>query len=492
MGSSFEHSAFPGQSMMKPPKFHAKQKKMFKETHEWLSRSSAEEYISSSIDILTNYINSDAISTTTNPLIRIRNVAVHYSAAACDALARGDISQLADYFSWGITFRSLWCRVHGPDFLSRPTQSILVREFFEGICAAGPIVLSQWKMAEQGAYFFIQAIEHDARVNSHSARHISNGTTDALFAALFSEAFQLPTTFRPVEPLISEYRQLLMVRNTRDEPAFRQAMFAAAEFHVSRSKYGTDKKSYEFEDDFDQVFPIELLAIQSLRRRDRLPGFATGHPLVDSVWPIVRDLPFVEHPLAAALEKKLQQVMPGFVPDLAAARARAIAPTPAMSVAQPHAAPDPEMKLAAIRAYLDDGGVDYFYDTLQNSATLMWVDHREDDADIVLTAAEHLGLDEKTLSADWTSEPGLNIEYRGKITAVPYPNDFADRDTTIVTLNEIIKPDYELRWAIASNGSDTLGLLPLSRAQWESLEATHPQQIAELFRKIAPGSVMFG
>ena len=85
-------------------------------------------------------------------------------------------------------------------------------------------------------------------------------------------------------------------------------MAAAAEYHVSRSKDGTDRNKYEFEKDIDRVYPGELLAVQALRRRDGLPAFDTGHVSVDTPWSIIRDLPACEpHPLAVVLEARLRQ-----------------------------------------------------------------------------------------------------------------------------------------------------------------------------------------
>jgi hypothetical protein len=65
---------------------------------------------------------------------------------------------------------------------------------------------------------------------------------------------------------------------------------------------------------FDRVFPVELLAIQALRRRDGLPAFETGHLSVDTPWSVIKDLPEVEpHALAVAVEARLKKTTPFFV-----------------------------------------------------------------------------------------------------------------------------------------------------------------------------------
>ncbi|WP_228277599.1 hypothetical protein [Acinetobacter dispersus] len=44
---------------------------------------------------------------------------------------------------------------------------------------------------------------------------------------------------------------------------------------------------------------------------------------------------------------------------------------------------------------------------------------------------------------------------------IPYQGEGADRDTTLKALNQILQPDYEIRFCMASDGSDTLAFLPL-------------------------------
>ena len=70
--------------------------------------------------------------------------------------------------------------------------------------------------------------------------------------------------------------------------------------------------------------------------------------------------------------------------------------------------------------------------------------------------------------------------------------DKTDRDTTIITLNEVLSPDYEIRFCIDSDGSDTLAFLPLSAKQWADLEAgVGRRKINNRFREIKRGITMF-
>lgn len=116
----------------------------------------------------------------------------------------------------------------------------------------------------------------------------------------------------PVE-LIPEYQDMMDHGHSEEEDVYRAVMQRAADFHIARSKDGTDRTKYEFEATLDRVFPAELPAIQALRRRKGLPEYAIDHLLIDTPWAFVRDLTAVEpHPLAAAVEARLIKDYPQF------------------------------------------------------------------------------------------------------------------------------------------------------------------------------------
>lgn len=71
-----------------------------------------------------------------------------------------------------------------------------------------------------------------------------------------------------------------------------------------------------------------------------------------------------------------------------------------------------------------------------------------------------------------------------------YEEDKTSRDKTIIALNEAIKQDYEIRFCNESDG-DTLAFVPLTNAQWVSLEKKYPDAINEKFTKIDKDAVFF-
>lgn len=106
------------------------------------------------------------------------------------------------------------------------------------------------------------------------------------------------------------------------------------------------------------------------------------------------------------------------------------------------------------------------------------VDWREDDADIVAYCADALGLD--SLTAEWR-DSDLVITFDSQETRVPLLMDVADRHITVCTLNDVLSPNYEIRFLVFSHGSDTIGFAALSGADWRELEKADAAVVAENF-----------
>jgi len=111
------------------------------------------------------------------------------------------------------------------------------------------------------------------------------------------------------------------------------------------------------------------------------------------------------------------------------------------------------------------------------------VDWGEDDADIVQYCADCLG--NKTIRAEWRDDT-LVIIHDGSEITVPLANDEGDRDVTLRTLNDVIQPDYEIRFLVCSHGSDTAGFAVLAAADWQSLDSELPEAVDANFVKLSP------
>ncbi|MGO1069466.1 hypothetical protein [Lysobacter sp. CA199] len=240
-------------------------------------------------------------------------IAHTYAIRCCTPAAIKDSAVFAEAFERAVTFRALDFRKGAGLSLPHETQPVLA--FSASMKAVGPAILSRWEQSEICARVLIDVAEKDLRIKplKFYSDGWRRGTNDAFLIYLLSEAFGIQTDYKPTDSLIPEYQGLLDVWRTKDASTFQQAMQAAAEFHVSRSRESTNKTTYEFDYTFDRVFPAELLAVQALRRRFELPEFKAEHLLVDTPWSLIRDLPAVDpHPLAVEAEARLRADFPSF------------------------------------------------------------------------------------------------------------------------------------------------------------------------------------
>lgn len=293
---------------------HPSLKSLIPECRQWLDRART----SGDIDRYTSAVEDHlAVAGRLNPKVgtQLGRISHFWSVAACDAYFRADLDELACFFRWTIESRALvlrWDAVHSQ---LRPQLGNWPQEYSDSLRAAGPTVLSHWDTGKISAQRFLEMAEKDARLNLlPQSRRIAHNTHDVFLTFLFCDAYALSTLFEPRKPLITVYQELLDNWKTQDQNTFEQQMSQAAEFHISRSKDSTGSKFYEFDYDFDRVFPIELLAVLALRRRDNLADFSTGHVLIDGPWSVLRDLPSTAtHPLIEAVLKRVKSGYPQFL-----------------------------------------------------------------------------------------------------------------------------------------------------------------------------------
>ena len=86
----------------------------------------------------------------------------------------------------------------------------------------------------------------------------------------------------------------------------------------------------------------------------------------------------------------------------------------------------------------------------------------------------------------------INFEKHSISPAIPYAEEYTDRDTTLKSLQEYVSPKYQIRWFMGSLGSDTLAFCIYPSAQWEQLEEEFgAEKVAYYFAPIKENSVMF-
>lgn len=230
------------------------------------------------------------------------------------ALAEGNPATLAGSFRNAMGFASLALRWHVFVPMPNPEGNIPLSAWGT-VRSTGPAILSQWDMARTCAEAIITAAHLNQLHYSSESRAQSwgRGTVDALLVYLYAAAFDLPTHYETVVPLVPAYRELLENWRTSDQAVYRHVMQQAADFHLECCGKGDDDKTYEFEAYATQIFPFELLVVQALRRREGLADFDTGHTLIDAPWTLLRALPPAPpDPLLARCEERLRADYPEF------------------------------------------------------------------------------------------------------------------------------------------------------------------------------------
>ncbi len=133
----------------------------------------------------------------------------------------------------------------------------------------------------------------------------------------------------------------------------------------------------------------------------------------------------------------------------------------------------------------DVSAADEFWD---DQATRFWVDWREEDDNIPRYCEELIKTGSLSgIVYNIEEEPGFAVDilYKGVATRVPLIEGPEDRHITLVTLNKVLNPDYELRYYIPSHGSDGAAIVPLPMRVWEELEAEFGPKVAKQFYRIA-------
>ena len=142
------------------------------------------------------------------------------------------------------------------------------------------------------------------------------------------------------------------------------------------------------------------------------------------------------------------------------------------------------MNISLITAALESASKESIRALFDDDTTAFWVDWREGEGDIVRYC--EAVLQTGSLTAEWVRAAtpqgsDLFISYGGKHIRAPLINGPEDRHIALCALNQTLAPDYEIRFCIDSNGSDTLAFLPLPSARWAELEQGYGAAVSRHF-----------
>ena len=132
-------------------------------------------------------------------------------------------------------------------------------------------------------------------------------------------------------------------------------------------------------------------------------------------------------------------------------------------------------------------------DQLWESNALVEIDWREYDENVVKYFNKAIGNMISVCREDNKKQYGDDIIliYKDKSVIIPYQEKM-DRDTTIKSINEVIKDDFSIRLLVDSAEDDTLSFCVLPNEQWEMLEKEFGRNnLNRYFIKVTPKIKMF-
>lgn len=123
---------------------------------------------------------------------------------------------------------------------------------------------------------------------------------------------------------------------------------------------------------------------------------------------------------------------------------------------------------------------------------IFWIDWKEYD-DMIVEACEEvlqtgqLEAEPEEDTADWE----LYINYNKKRFKVLLTNSMSDRHVTLCALNEILNPEYEIRFCTLCDG-ETLAFMPLATDDWNKMEKLYGSSVVKnLFEKLSRKNNLF-
>ncbi len=153
-----------------------------------------------------------------------------------------------------------------------------------------------------------------------------------------------------------------------------------------------------------------------------------------------------------------------------------------------------DIKMEDIKIFLS--APEKYEDAFWESDELIWVDWRDSDDSIISCFNEKLSEKDKIQfeCIEIKKERGIDIllKKNGVSRAIPYADEYMDRDTTLRSIQEYVSPKYQIRWYMGSLGGDTLAFCIYPAHQWKQIEQEFgAEKVAYYFAPVQADSIMF-
>jgi hypothetical protein len=152
------------------------------------------------------------------------------------------------------------------------------------------------------------------------------------------------------------------------------------------------------------------------------------------------------------------------------------------------------MDIGKVTAVLESPTEEAVHALLDDDASVFWIDWRQED-ETIAESCESV-LQTGRLSGELVeveSDEGYEVwlQFGGRRERVPLSHSGDDRHITLCALNRVLSPEYEVRFCIDSNGSDTLAFLPLTCEQWAEFERRYGAAVGRRFYRLSERPNLF-
>ncbi|HPF38399.1 MAG TPA: hypothetical protein P5081_04550 [Phycisphaerae bacterium] len=134
------------------------------------------------------------------------------------------------------------------------------------------------------------------------------------------------------------------------------------------------------------------------------------------------------------------------------------------------------------------------WDVFQDESAFLWVDWKEWGEGIVLSCETILKSGKLSCEHDDDEEanPRCHIDFGSRRSSFSVTKDIFDNQcATLDGLNQVLAPDYEIRFCTDSEGSDTFVLLLLKSSDWTALENRYGEELGKRFLAFAKDLDLF-
>lgn len=141
----------------------------------------------------------------------------------------------------------------------------------------------------------------------------------------------------------------------------------------------------------------------------------------------------------------------------------------------------------SITRILDSRDAQVIFDLLDDCSCVFWVDWRQDMDEIVANCKQALQvrrLSTQRVRPHADADVMTYVRYQNERVRVPTHSTRAGRDSALRSLDELVRPRYEIRVSADCLGHDAMAFIAMSAVRWSVLDARYGVRARLRFRPL--------